>query len=75
MSDDFARKHIASLVAEARRGPLKAARRLEAACWPGGSADRVEPAASEWLARWHPARAAAATPVCGCSTGHCPICN
>lgn len=75
MSDDFARTHIAALVAEARHRPLRAARRLEAACWPGGSADRAEPAAMEWLSRWHPARAAAATPICACATGHCPICN
>ena len=75
MSDDFARQHIAALVAEAGRGSRRAVRRLQADCWPGGSADRAEPAAMEWLSRWHPARAAAATPICACASGRCAICN
>ena len=48
-------------------------RRLQAACWPGGSADRIEPVAREWLSHWHPARAAAVIPTCLCQTGRCPV--
>jgi hypothetical protein len=51
-----------------------AARKL-AACWPGGTGDRTEPAARGWLRHWRPARAAAAIPACSCPDGRCVICN
>ena len=75
MPDDFARSHIAALIAEADGGGARMARRLESWCWPGGPSDRVEPAASQWLSRWRPARAAGSVPVCLCTTGRCPVCN
>ena len=36
-------------------------------CWPGGSGDRTEPAAREWVRRWGPRRAGAIMPVCSCA--------
>jgi hypothetical protein len=30
--------------------------------WPGGTADRMQPAALEWLRRWQPRRAAVTPP-------------
>ena len=75
MADDSIRSQIATLVAEARSGRDRASRRLQSACWPGGSADRTEPVAMKWLARWRPARSAGAVPVCQCATGRCPVCN
>jgi hypothetical protein len=50
-------------------------RRITAACWPGSGADRTEPAARMWLARWRPERAAAQLPACTCAKGPCTICN
>ncbi|HTU87689.1 MAG TPA: hypothetical protein VMF57_19070 [Solirubrobacteraceae bacterium] len=48
-------------------------------CWPGGPEDRTERAALDWLRRWHPDAAAAASeaelPRCSCSTGRCVLCN
>jgi len=44
-------------------------------CWPGGAHDRTEPVAKSWLRRWRPASHAAPTPVCGCTTGRCTLCN
>jgi hypothetical protein len=48
--------------------------RLLTRFWPGG-ADRSVPAARTWLRAWGPARAIAAVPDCGCSTGRCGVCN
>ena len=42
--------------------------------WPGGQADRSDPA-SAWLQRWRPLQTAMAMPSCTCETGGCPICN
>ncbi|HEY5428459.1 MAG TPA: hypothetical protein VIK04_05025 [Solirubrobacteraceae bacterium] len=49
--------------------------RIVSACWPGGSPDRTERAASQWLRRWRPERAGATLPMCTCAAGHCPVCN
>jgi hypothetical protein len=43
--------------------------------WPGGSADRTEPAALGWLRRWGPARMAEGALSCSCATGRCAVCN
>lgn len=48
---------------------------IAGACWPGGSEDRTEPVALEWLRRWHPERIAVALPACSCDSGHCALCN
>jgi hypothetical protein len=74
MHDEIIRWHIARLAE--RDGT--AARRVTAAagqCWPGGTADRTEPAARHWLRRWGPARGTAMLPACSCATGHCAVCN
>lgn len=59
-------------------GGVAQARELTAsiavACWPGGSEDRIEPAALDRLRRWRP-RSATALPTCTCHTGRCPVCN
>ena len=43
--------------------------------WPGGVADRSEPAALEWVRQWGPSRLTADMPDCSCTQGHCAICN
>jgi hypothetical protein len=72
MSDDFFRSLIAAMADAEQTG---GAERLAARCWPGGSADRSEPVALNWVRRWHPARSAAALPVCSCHAGRCAVCN
>ena len=49
--------------------------RIVSRCWPGGAADRTEPTARGWVARWRPARSAAPLPQCACASGPCPVCN
>jgi hypothetical protein len=44
-------------------------------CWPGGTADRVEPMAVQWIRRWQPEVLGAELPACTCRSGRCPICN
>jgi len=73
MPDDSIRRHIAALAADARAA--HAAQLLAGACWPGGPADRAEPAALHWLRRWRPARAAVPLRLCSCAGGRCAVCN
>jgi hypothetical protein len=44
-------------------------------CWPGGTGDRTEAAALEWVRRWGPRSAGAIPPTCGCALGRCRVCN
>jgi len=43
--------------------------------WPGGSRDRSEPVALEWVRRWGPRRIGALLPACSCTAGRCRVCN
>jgi hypothetical protein len=48
---------------------------LQRRCWPGGTADRSEPAALPWVRRWGPAQITPASPECSCAVGRCSVCN
>jgi hypothetical protein len=48
---------------------------LFARCWPGGSEDRDEPDAREWLRRWRPGGSAPRQRTCSCDVGRCLLCN
>ena len=51
-------------------------RTLMDAGWPGGHADRLDPAAVEWVRRWAPARVQERfIDDCSCSGGRCAVCN
>jgi hypothetical protein len=74
MHDELIRWHISRLA----KGLAQEDPRLIAAtrdCWPGGPADRTEPAARDWLRLWHPAQALTPLPACSCAVGHCGVCN
>ena len=75
MTREELRHHIDS----AAPGGSSESRRLAAlilsACWPGGSEDRTERAALDWLRRWRPEQIHAELPKCSCSTGRCVLCN
>jgi hypothetical protein len=49
--------------------------RILGTCWPGGSEDRIDRAALDWLAFWQPDRNGAALPACSCAAGRCAVCN
>jgi hypothetical protein len=44
-------------------------------CWPGGPADRTEPAALPWVRRWGPTALTPVPPACSCAEGRCSVCN
>jgi hypothetical protein len=48
---------------------------LQRRCWPGGTADRSEPAALPWVRRWGPAQLTPPPPECSCAVGRCHVCN
>ncbi len=50
-------------------------RELERRSWPGGTADRTEPPALEWVRRWGPGRLTASPLDCSCVEGRCAVCN
>ena len=75
MNPDELRRHLRSL-SPAALGEVRALRaQIVEGCWPGGSHDRFEPSAREWLRRWHPERAGIGLPRCACATGRCGVCN
>jgi hypothetical protein len=71
---DFIRSQIESLTSPGQQ-PATVIGRIVARCWPGGSADRVEPVAVSWVRRWGPGRQIAILPVCTCAAGRCAACN
>lgn len=71
--NDFLRHQIES--ARNDRDRRAVAARVSRSCWPGGLADRSEPAALDWLRRWWPERIGVSIPPCTCQNGHCPVCN
>jgi len=75
MPDDPIRDHIEATTNRPERETRRLTSRIVASCWPGGAADRTEPAALNWVRRWRPATAGAELPACSCSGGHCPVCN
>jgi hypothetical protein len=75
MSDDVIRKYIQAAGSVGLDELHRATDLILAAYWPGGLADRTEPAALPWVRRWRPGRACVSVPACACAAGRCPICN
>jgi hypothetical protein len=73
--EDRIREHIATVIARDEAETQTLIRRMQRACWPGGSGDRTEPSARRWLERWRPTRAAGPIPACPSPHRHCPVCN
>jgi hypothetical protein len=71
------RARVVALIAAARAEPQasRLAATLGDRCWPGGGADRTEPAARAWVRRWRPERFAAVLVGCTCPEGRCAVCN
>lgn len=68
-------EHIESIATRTDADAERLVTALLHRAWPGGSADRTEPAALEWVRRWGPTRIAAAAVSCSCDAGHCAVCN
>jgi len=68
-------EHIDSIATRSQRASERLATALLHRAWPGGSADRSEPAGLEWVRRWGPANMAPAALTCSCAQGRCVLCN
>jgi hypothetical protein len=75
MTSDELRQHIESSAPGGRIDPRRLSTLIVSTCWPGGSEDRSEPAALDWIRHWRPERIAAELPACSCLTGRCVVCN
>jgi hypothetical protein len=67
--------HIQALAAGRHAGAMQLAQRIGRHCWPGGSSDRSEPGALDWVRRWGPRGVAPSQPGCSCKLGRCAVCN
>jgi hypothetical protein len=72
--DDEVLAHIASISSRTPDDDAQLADALNLRSWPGGG-DRSEPGALEWLRRWRPNGPAPMSPLCGCRSGRCLLCN
>jgi uncharacterized protein YgbK (DUF1537 family) len=72
---EFVAAHIAALASRSLRDTDALMTDLARRSWPGGSADRSEPAALEWVRRWGPGRLTASPLDCSCAQGRCAVCN
>ena len=73
--EDEVLAHIESISSRTRHDGLQLADVINSRLWPGGSTDRTEPGAVDWLRRWRPDGPAPLPLVCGCATGRCLLCN
>ena len=69
------RRLIESIAARTDGQDRELARAMVRRSWPGGGADRAEPAALHWLRRWAPRSAPLPPPACSCVDGRCQVCN
>lgn len=67
--------HIESVASRDESGTGRLVSAMLGRCWPGGTGDRTNAAALEWLRRWSPRGAGATPPVCDCAAGRCRVCN
>ena len=75
MYEDLIRWHITRVAQRDELAHQRLAAGVTRECWPGGPADRSDPAALEWLRRWRPARSLSGLPACSCGAGRCAVCN
>jgi uncharacterized protein YgbK (DUF1537 family) len=71
----FVAAQVSAIAARSRRESDVLMLDLSRRTWPGGTADRTEPAALEWVRRWGPGRLTASPLDCSCEQGRCAVCN
>jgi len=67
--------HIESVASRDRSETGRLVSAMLGRCWPGGTGDRTETGALEWVRRWAPRSAGAIPPACDCAAGRCLVCN
>ncbi|HEV3033784.1 MAG TPA: hypothetical protein VGX72_03240 [Solirubrobacteraceae bacterium] len=67
--------HIESVSARDEPDTDRLAASMLSHCWPGGTGDRTETVARDWVRRWGPRRAGPVASACQCAAGRCGVCN
>jgi hypothetical protein len=67
--------HIESISTRAESDTDRLVLAMLGRCWPGGTGDRTETVAIEWVRRWGPRRAGPIPTACRCAAGRCHVCN
>lgn len=67
--------HIESIYTRAEPETDRLVLAMLRGCWPGGTGDRTEAVALEWVRRWGPRRGGPIPSACRCTVGRCPVCN
>jgi hypothetical protein len=67
--------HIQSISTRAQPESQRLVEAMLQRSWPGGSGDRSEPAALEWVRRWGPTCVGLIPFECSCAAGRCRVCN
>jgi len=67
--------HIESISSRAATDSERLVATMLRCCWPGGSNDRSEPIALEWVRQWGPTRGVLVPLACSCAAGRCRLCN
>jgi hypothetical protein len=75
MTPEELRPHISSASPHCSYQARQLTTRFITTCWPGGTSDRLERSALDWLRHWRPQRGGTSVPVCSCASGHCTVCN
>jgi hypothetical protein len=75
MDPEQLRTHVQTIAARSAAQHRGVTALVAAGLWPGGSQDRVERVALEWVRRWRPQSTDSEFASCSCPSGHCLICN
>ncbi len=67
--------HVKSVSTRAKTDTDRLISAMLRSCWPGGTGDRTESGALDWVRRWGPRGVGALPPVCDCHAGRCRVCN
>jgi hypothetical protein len=67
--------HIESIWTRAQSDTDRLVTAMLRDCWPGGTGDRTETVALEWVRRWGPRRVGPIQSACSCAVGRCRVCN
>jgi hypothetical protein len=73
--DRFLAAHIESIATRTEPDTDQLVLRMLGRCWLGGSGDRSEPGALEWVRRWAPLVIVPVPLACSCALGRCRLCN
>jgi hypothetical protein len=73
--EEFIASHVARSDARTDAEATRLVTSMLSHSWPGGSSDRTEPGALEWIRSWGPRRIGFEMLCCTCPHQGCALCN